>query len=69
MPSIAPTLAAAGYLRMAEELEAMAAELAQDPQADHHFAERLILLSRQMREDGARLAPSPNVAGAPIPGH
>ena len=58
MSSAAPSPTATEYLRMAEELEAMAAEFAQDLRVDHHFAERLMQLSRQMREDGARLAPS-----------
>lgn len=64
MPLAAPSLTAAEYLRMAQELETMAAELAQDLNVDHHFAERLIVLSRQMREDGARLAPKTNGSGA-----
>jgi len=67
MSSIAPSVTAAEYLRMAEELEAMAVTLAQNPQLDRHFAERLILMSRQMREDGARLAPS--LGGGGHPGH
>lgn len=58
MPSAHAALTAGEYLRMAEELEAMAATIAQDPQTDHHFAERLILLARQMREDGVRLEPA-----------
>ena len=58
MPSTHTTLTAAEYLRMAEELETMAAAVAGDPQTDHHFAERLILLAKQMREDGARLEPT-----------
>ena len=44
---------AADYLEMAEELEAMAASIARDPRLNHHFAQRLNLLARQMREDSA----------------
>lgn len=58
MSSTITTLAATEYLRMAEELEAMAAAIAQSPGSNHHFAERLQLLARQMREDGAHLEPS-----------
>ena len=69
MSPVASSLTATEYLHMAEELETMAAEFAQDLHADHHFAERLMLLSRQMREDGARLAPSQSGGGAAHPGH
>jgi len=58
MPSAHAALTAADYLRMAEELETMAAAIAQDPSSDHHFAERLLLLAKQMREDGARFEPA-----------
>ena len=54
-------MTAADFLRMAEELEAMAATIAQDPRLNHHFAERLVLLAKQMREDSSALAP---VSGA-----
>lgn len=65
--SSAQTLTAIQYLRMAEELEAMAASLAKDGRLDHHFAERLSLLARQMREDGARLGPAPASPAEPAP--
>lgn len=61
--SSAQALTAAQYLRMAEDLEAMAAAIAKDGGLDHHLAGRLALLARQMRDDGARLDPGPN--GAP----
>lgn len=64
--SSAQALTAAEYLRMAEELETMAATIAQDGRLDHHFAERLSLLARQMREDGARLTPRPAATVDPI---
>ena len=57
MAANTPAMTAAEYLRMAEELEAMAAAVAQDQRLNHHFAERLALLARQMREDSARLSP------------
>lgn len=67
MSSAQQALTAAQYLHMAEELEAMAATIAQGGQVDHHFAERLSLLARQMREDGARLAPpTARAAVAPV---
>jgi hypothetical protein len=45
------------YERMAKELEAMAATIRQRPEMDHHFAERLALLSKQMRDDQIRVYP------------
>ncbi len=57
-------LTGAEYLRMAEELETMAAAVATDGRLDHHFAERLGLLARQMRQDGARLIPGSEAPAA-----
>ncbi len=42
------------YERMARELEAMAASVRQHPEMNHHFAERLELLAKQIREDQIR---------------
>lgn len=53
----------AEYLRMAEELEIMAASIAQNEALDHRFAERLLLLARQMREDAGHHAPSARGTG------
>jgi len=44
----------AEYERMALELEASATTLREHPEINPHFAERLELLARQMREDQAR---------------
>ena len=44
---------AAEYKRMAQELEAMAKKVREYPGMNHHFAERLELMARQMREDQA----------------
>ena len=66
MSSAQQALTAAQYLHMAEELDAMAAAIAQGGQVDHHFAERLSLLARQMREDGARLAPAAVAPAQPL---
>jgi hypothetical protein len=60
-----PALTAAEYLRMAEELATMATAIAQNPRINHHFAERLLLLAKQMREDGARLTPGGGGPDAP----
>jgi truncated hemoglobin YjbI len=48
---------AAEYERMAKELEDMAAAIRLKPEMNHHFAERLILLAKQMREDKIRAHP------------
>jgi hypothetical protein len=37
--------------RMADELEAMSRSIRARPEMNHHFAERLALLAKQMRED------------------
>jgi hypothetical protein len=39
------------YERMAVELVAMSKSIAAHPEMNHHFAERLALLAKQMRED------------------
>jgi hypothetical protein len=39
------------YRRMAETLEEVAARIRQQPELNHHFAERLTLMAKQMRED------------------
>lgn len=43
------------YERMAQELEDMARTVRDHPEVNHHFAERLELLARQMREDQTRV--------------
>ena len=49
----------AEYDRMATELESMASAIRARPEMNHHFAERLALLARQMREDLMRTYPVP----------
>ena len=44
------------YERMAAELEAIAAAVRGHPDMNHHFAERLTLMAKQMREDMVRLS-------------
>ncbi len=51
MSGIAKPLSAEEYERMSAELEAMARLIRDRPEMNHHFAERLELLARQMRED------------------
>ncbi len=52
-------LSVADYERMAMELETMADKVRQHPEMNHHFAERLTLIAKQMREDSMRLRPLP----------
>jgi hypothetical protein len=40
--------------RMASDLDTMSASIRARPEMNHHFAERLALLAKQMREDGIR---------------
>ena len=63
MSSSEKVLEEAEYERMARELEAMAATIKSRPEVNHHFAERLTLLAKQMREDFARTYPHPKNAG------
>jgi len=51
------------YERMAKELEAMAESIRMRPDMNHHFAERLALLAKQMREDSIRAYPHPKKPG------
>ena len=43
------------YDRMARELEGMSDKIRAHPEMNHHFAERLALLAKQMREDMIRM--------------
>jgi hypothetical protein len=52
-----PSLSTAEYERMAAELDAMAESIRARPEINHHFAERLTLLAKQMREDSIRAHP------------
>jgi hypothetical protein len=45
------------YERMANDLQAMSDMIRARPEMNHHFAERLETLSREMREDEARAHP------------
>jgi hypothetical protein len=45
------------YDRMQEELQAMSDAIRARPEMDHHFAERLALLAKQMGEDSLRVHP------------
>lgn len=45
------------YERMANELQIMSDMIRARPEMNHHFAERLAALSREMREDEARTHP------------
>ena len=51
MPESQKALTKQEYERMAKELEAMSAAIRAHPEMNHHFAERLALLAKQMRED------------------
>jgi len=45
------------YEEMAAELQKMSDMIRARPEMDHNFAERLATLSREMREDEARVHP------------
>lgn len=45
------------YERMASELQTMSDMIRARPEMDHHFAERLQILSKEMLEDEARAHP------------
>ena len=45
------------YERMAADLQAMSDQIRLRPEMDHHFADRLQTLSREMREDETRVYP------------
>ena len=45
------------YEAMAAELQKMSDMIRARPEMNHHFAERLAVLSREMREDEARVHP------------
>ena len=50
-------LSVSQYERMANELQEMSDMIRTHPEMDHHFAERLALLAKEMREDEARVYP------------
>ena len=45
------------YERMANDLQKMSEEIRLRPEMNHHFAERLATLCKEMREDEARVHP------------
>jgi hypothetical protein len=45
------------YERMAAELETLSATIRMHPEMNSHFADRLALIAKQMREDMVRLFP------------
>jgi hypothetical protein len=45
------------YERMANDLQAMSEQIRLRPEMNHHFADRLEMLSKEMREDEARVYP------------
>lgn len=61
MPHREKPFSVAEYSRMAEELAAMADAIRARPEMNHHFAERLALLAKQMCEDSVRVHPIPKV--------
>jgi hypothetical protein len=46
------------YEHMAEELQKMSDMIRARPEMNHHFAERLATLSKEMREDEVRVYPA-----------
>ena len=51
------------YDRMARDLDAMADAIRERPEMNHHSAERLALLAKQMREDPKRTHPDQLLSG------
>jgi len=51
-------LSAPQYERMANDLQKMSEEIRQRPEMNHHFADRLAVLCKEMREDEARVYPA-----------
>jgi hypothetical protein len=51
-------LSARDYERMARELESMAETVRAQPEINHHFADRLLLLAKEMRANATRIAPT-----------
>jgi len=45
------------YERMANDLQRMSEQVRLRPEMNHHFADRLETLSKEMREDEARVHP------------
>jgi len=62
MPEIEPPLTVREYHRVAVELETMSEAIRAHPEMNHHFAERLALLAKQMREDSIRVHPDQKVS-------
>lgn len=58
----APPLTVHEYDRMASELQIMSDSIRARPEMNHHFAERLALLAKQMREDCVREHPAHEAA-------
>jgi hypothetical protein len=56
MPAKAP-FSVGQYERMAGELQKMSEMIRARPEMNHHFADRLAVLAREMREDEARVHP------------
>jgi truncated hemoglobin YjbI len=46
------------YERMANDLQRMSDQIRARPEMNHHFAERLAVLAKEMREDEARAHPA-----------
>jgi hypothetical protein len=56
--SNAKPLSVSQYERMANELQTMSEMIRARPEMNHHFAERLATLAKEMREDEARVYPA-----------
>ncbi len=50
-------LSVSQYERMANELQTMSDMIRARPEMNHHFADRLAVLSKEMREDEGRVYP------------
>ena len=62
-----PPLSPNAYHRMANELQTMSESIRARPEMNHHFAERLALLAKEMREDCLHEHPPPYIPSSTAP--
>ncbi len=57
LPSGKSPLSPSQYERMAHELQVMSDMIRTRPEMNHHFADRLAILAKEMRQDEGRVYP------------
>ncbi len=65
MSSGQPPLTPNAYHRMANEIQIMSETIRARPEMNHHFANRLALIAKEMREDCLQEHPPPYIASSP----